>query len=191
MTSNGMKVIDIKYRLFDIADTLRSSKTKVSVSCKLEVAEIVLHLMATKKHFGLFVILGWQDKWNSFTDISDSNQDIFQKHDINISDYESSYKDIASTVNFDGAILIGSKGNIMHSGINIEGLRPKVIADKINPGKFKDLSEQFGFKEKVHTRHLAAIASSYTFKGTTVFTVSEESDAFHIYEEGKIIYESR
>ena len=91
---------------------------------------------------------------------------------------------------FDGAILIDKNGQIMHSGIIIEGLRPRVIAEKLNPGKFKDLSEQFGFKGKVHSRHLSAITASYIFKGTSVFTVSEENDSFHIFERGKIVYQT-
>ena len=184
-----MRVGDIKDILFDIADVLKASKAKLPTSLKLKVAEIVLHLMATKKHFGLFVILGWQNKWNNLTDISDSSQDIFKKHHINVSNYEVSYKDIAATVDFDGAILVDSNGVIIHSGVIIEGLRPKIVAHKVNPGRFKDLSDQFGFKEKVHTRHLAAITSSYVFKGTTIFTVSEENDALHIFECGKIAYE--
>jgi len=95
---------------------------------------------------------------------------------------------LESTLDFDGAILVDKNGNILDSGIIIEGLRPKVIANKIHPGKFKDLSEQFGFKGKVHSRHLSAITASYIFKGTTVLTVSEENDSFHVFERGKIVY---
>ena len=98
-------------------------------------------------------------------------------------------KEVGSTVNFDGAILINGKGRIMSSGVILEGLRPRAVASKINPGHFSDLSEQLGFKQKVHSRHLFAIASSYTFKGTTVFTISEETNTFHIYEGGRIVYE--
>lgn len=158
---------------------------------KLKVAELILSLLKRRKEFGLFVILGWQRKWSKFTDISDKTQDIFAKRHINIMKIKeklSARHDVSTTINFDGAILIDRKGNVIHSGIIIEGLRPKIIAQKINPGRFKDLSEQFGFKEKVHSRHLAAIASSYIFKKTTVFTVSEETGNFHIFENGKIIY---
>jgi DNA integrity scanning protein DisA with diadenylate cyclase activity len=37
-------------------------------------------------------------------------------------------------------------------------------------------------------RHIAAITSSYLFKDTTIFTVSEETNALHIFENGKIVY---
>ncbi len=84
--------------------------------------------------------------------------------------------------------ILDKDGNILDSGIIIEGLRPKIVANKIHPGKFKDLSQQFGFKGKVHSRHLSAIAASYIFKGTTVFTVSEENDSFHVFENGRIVY---
>ena len=102
--------------------------------------------------------------------------------------YKSHKHDIETTINFDGAILVNSRGDVVHSGIIIEGLRPRVVADKLNPGRFGDLSEQFGFGEKVHSRHLSAITCSYIFKGTTVFTVSEESDSFHVFEAGRVIY---
>jgi len=71
----------------------------------------------------------------------------------------------------------------------IEDLKPKEAAEKINPHhRFPDLSSRFGFKQKVHMRHLAAITSSFIFKGTTVFTVSEETGHLHIFERGKIAY---
>jgi DNA integrity scanning protein DisA with diadenylate cyclase activity len=185
-----MKVLDIKQQLYKIEEALKGSKNRISISLKLEASDIALRLMTSKKNFGLFIILGWLDKWNKYTDISDRGQDIFEKHHINLENMAESYKHIASTIDFDGAILIAPDGEVVHSGVIIEGLRPRIIAAKLNPGEFKDLSEQFGFNEKVHARHLAAIASSYVFKKTTVFTISEESDSFHIYEEGKIIYET-
>lgn len=168
---------------------LTNSKIKLSLELKLKVAKIMLGLMNQKTGFGLFVIVGWKDKWRSHTDMPDAAQDIYVKHHQNILEHYKSHKyDIETTINFDGAILIDSKGNIVHSGIIIEGLKPRVVANKINPGHFKDLSEQFGFKKKVHSRHLSAITASYIFKGTTVMTVSEETNSFHIFENGKIAF---
>ena len=181
--------IEIKKVLSEIKKSIRNSKAKTDPSLKLKVAELILGLMNKKGGFGLFVILGWKDKWRSYTDLPDAEQDIYVKHPVNIRRLGSGTKyDIAATVDFDGAILIDSKGNIVHSGIIIEGLKPRSVADKINPGKFKDLSEQFGFKQKVHSRHLSAITCSYIFDGTTVFTVSEENDSFHVFEHGQIAY---
>lgn len=190
---NRTKQIDVNKILAKISEALKKSKTQVSLNIKLTLSEVVLSVMNRRQAFGLFVILGWQDKWNSFTDVPDSNQDIYKKHHVNLKGLvkEGKHYGVESTLDFDGAILIDKDGNILDSGIIIEGLRPKVIANKINPGKFKDLSEQFGFKGKVHSRHLSAITASYIFKGTTVFTVSEENDSFHVFENGRIVYEKQ
>jgi len=175
--------------LKELKVVFRGSKIKFPEKLRLKTSKIILQLMNRKRGFGLFVILGWKSRWNKYTDMPDMQQDIYKKHHQNLFKHYHSHKhDIETTVNFDGAILIDAKGNIVHSGIIIEGLRPGVVADRINPGKFKDLSEQFGFKGKVHSRHLSAITASYIFQGTTVFTVSEENDSFHVFENGKIIY---
>lgn len=178
-----------KAQLESFACSLAESRVDIPAELKLRTAEMILRVMARKKrHFGLFVILGWQRKWNDHLDISDDDQDIFEGRRIDIMRGERGVEDIASTVDFDGAILIDRRGFIVHSGVFIEGLRPRVAAQKINPGKFSDLSEQFGFETKVHARHLSAITASYVFKGTTVYTVSEENDAFHIFEGGRILH---
>jgi len=187
---NGSRTINIEKTILGVQRALKQSKTLVPLEYKLMLSRGILNLMNHRRGFGLFVILGWQDKWNNFTDIPDSSQDIYKKHHVNLRDIvkEGRRFRVESTLDFDGAILIDRNGQIVHSGIIIEGLRPKVIAEKLNPGKFKDLSEQFGFKGKVHSRHLSAITASYIFKGTTVFTVSEENDSFHVFEKGKIVY---
>lgn len=185
----------IKKTILEIAKVLKKSKTSVATGSKLKVSEVILNIMARRKRFGLFVILGWQSKWHKYTDISDAGQDIFNKHHTNLftrtCPTKNSHHDIATTLDFDGAILVDKNCVVTHSGVVIEGLRPSVVANKLNPGNFRDLSEQFGFRGKVHTRHLSAITSSYVFPGTTVLTVSEETGDFHIFEEGKIIYSTK
>lgn len=182
----------ISKQLSKIASTLLESRVNIPFPVKMRVAEVILNLMYRRtKHFGLFIIVGWRREWSDHLVISDSEQDIYGKHHTNLMEIkkrEIKKYAISTTVNFDGAILINKDGEILRSGVLIEGLRPKVVAEKINPGTFKDLSEQFGFKNKVHTRHLSAITASYIFKNTTVFTVSEEDDSFHIFEKGKIVY---
>lgn len=184
------KHIDVEKALESIRKATSGSKVELPFLLKKRLGRLILKLMNRRDGFGLFVILGWQKKWNKFTDMPDSKQDLYARHHVNVMEVgkRDVYYDIESTVNFDGAILVDEKGNILHSGIMIEGLKPHEVADKINPGKFKDLSEQFRFKEKVHLRHLSAISASYIFKNTTVFTVSEENDSFHIFEKGRIVY---
>ena len=177
-----------------IVEVFKKSEISLPLPLKIKVSELVLNLMLSQKNFGLFVIFGWQDKWQEYTDISDSTQDIFVLHHVNVAEIENHadwYREVESTVGFDGAILIDVNGEIVHSGVMIEGLRPRLIAETINPGQFKDLSDQFGFKHKVHTRHLSAITASYIFKDTTVFTVSEETGILHIFENGRIVYSTK
>lgn len=184
-----VRKLKVRKILNELKVVFKKSKIKFPEKLRLKMSKIILELMNRKRGFGLFIILGWQNKWRKYTDLPDVKQDIYLKHHQNILKHYKSHKhDIETTINFDGAILIDKNGQIMHSGIIIEGLRPRVIAEKLNPGKFKDLSEQFGFKGKVHSRHLSAITASYIFKGTTVFTVSEENDSFHIFENGRIVY---
>ncbi len=182
--------LKVRKILNELEAVFKGSQIRFPEKLRLKTSKVILQLMNRKRGFGIFVVVGWKNKWRKYTDLPDAQQDIYVKHHQNILKHYRSHKhDIETTVNFDGAILIDANGNIVHSGIIIEGLRPRVIAGKINPGKFKDLSEQFGFKGKVHSRHLSAITASYIFKGTTVFTVSEENDSFHVFEGGKIVYQ--
>lgn len=178
-------------QLESLAESLTASHAKLPVEVKLKTAELILRLMRRRKGFGLFVILGWHRRWHRYIAEADIEQDIYDAHPLNIMRLrpeDHPKNDVATTVHFDGAILINARGVIVHSGVVVEGMRPSVVARKLNPGKFRDLSEQFGFETKVHTRHLSAIAASYVFKGTTVFTVSEENDAFHVFEGGRIVH---
>ncbi len=184
-----IRKLDPKKLLSEIENSLRNSEARASLSREMGVAEIILKICRRKKEkFGMFVILGWRKKWwKKYAGIADETQDIFRRHHLNIN--QASIK-IQKTVNFDGAILINKKGEIIDSGILIEGLRPTKTAFKVNPGNklSDDLSKRFGFKEKVHMRHLSAISASYELKGTTIYTVSEETGDFHIFEKGRIIF---
>ena len=76
-----MQIERIPQILEEIKEKLNYSKVSLSRELKLEVAHKILNIMVSKsKHFGLFVIVGWKDRWNTYTDISDSYQDIFTKH---------------------------------------------------------------------------------------------------------------
>ncbi len=70
----------------------------------------------------------------------------------------------------------------------IEGLRPTEVAEKLKLPEEEDLSSRFGFKVKVHTRHLSGISASYQLKDTTVYTISRKTNDLRIFEKGKIVY---
>jgi len=181
-----------KKELLAIASALATSEVPLKFEYKLRIAAVLLNLRRDlKRKFGMFVIFGWDEKYREkYTDIPDSTQDIFKKHHFNI--FSESETKITSrfrkTVNFDGAILIDEEGNVLDSGVFLVDLNPKKVAEELYPEKRGDLSDRFGFIKKVHTRHLSAIAASYELKNTTVFTVSEETGDFHIFEKGKIVY---
>jgi hypothetical protein len=197
---------DPEKELRRIEKALEKSNSAIPVALKLRMAKIILVLTQRRKKFGLFVILGWSDsRWKKFADTPDASQDLFKQRHVNIMKVPNSARrpapqtrssdgkrrgrgGIVNTVNFDGAILIDARGNVLHSGAMIEGLRPRATAHKLNPRTAPDLSTQFGFRRKVHMRHIAAITSSYLFRNTTIFTVSEETDDLHIFEGGKIVY---
>lgn len=169
---------------------LARSETKLPFALKLKMAELMLNLMRRRKNFGMFVILGWKAEWQGYADTPDASQDLFARRRANIMKISPGQEEIGinHTVNFDGAILIDGHGNVLHSGVMIEGLRPRATAHKLNPHRAGDLSARFGFERKVHMRHIAAITSSHLFKNTTVFTISEETNDFHIFEYGRIVY---
>lgn len=181
-----------KKEIISIASVLVKSEVPLRFEYKMRIAAILLNLRRDlKKRFGMFVIFGWNKKYcEKYIDTPDVTQDIFKGQHFNIFS-ESETKTIAhfkKTVNFDGAILIDAEGNVINSGIFLVGLHPKEVARRLSSKKTGDLSNRFGFVKKVHTRHISAITASYEIKNTTVFTVSEETGDFHIFEKGKIIY---
>lgn len=183
-----------------IEGALGASNIDLPIFYKLRIAEFVIRLRKSfHKKFGLFIIFGWSKRWNEYADIVDSSQDIFHKHHIRIFRFgQRSIQDlndqrfisshIRKLINFDGAILINKSGQIVDSGVYIEGLKPRAMARVVNPRAAGDLSNRFGFKKKVHARHISAITASHIFKNTTVYTLSEETGDFHIFEGGKIVY---
>ncbi|OGY97094.1 MAG: hypothetical protein A2128_02455 [Candidatus Liptonbacteria bacterium GWC1_60_9] len=184
-----------------VESCLADSGVALPMLYKLRLAEFVLRLRKRfHKKFGLLIVFGWQNKWlKKYADLPDASQDIFKKHPVRIFRFQGEAlqdlgnerfisKHLRELVNFDGAILVDKKGAIVRSGVYLEGLRPKIVVEKLYPGHASDLSSRFGFRKKVHARHLAAITVSYVLRGTTVYTLSEETGDFHIFERGKIVY---
>ena len=113
-------------KLRHIQRALLRSSTTIPFDVKSKMAELILTLMEYRKDFGIFIILGWkQKKWDRYADTPDISQDIFAQNNRNIMDIpppRQRRKGIIQTVNFDGAILIDGKGNILHSGVMIANL---------------------------------------------------------------------
>ncbi|MBI5153472.1 MAG: DNA integrity scanning protein DisA nucleotide-binding domain protein [Parcubacteria group bacterium] len=173
-----------------IKNVLKEESIQKSHDDKMRLLELILKLASRrKKMFGLFVIFGWEEVWNDqYAVFPDSSQDLFSTTKQSIFD-EKSLKKISATVDFDGAILVDHKGLILHSGVILEGLRPSKLPGAVASSQMKgDFSACLGFKKKVHARHMAAITSSYELKGTTVYTVSEETGDVHMFEEGRIVF---
>ncbi len=142
-----------------IKNVLKEESLQKSHDDKMRLLELILKLASRrKKMFGLFVIFGWEKKWNDlYAVFPDSSQDLFSTTEQSIFD-EKSLKKISATVDFDGAILLNHEGTILHSGVILEGLRPSRLALAIAPIDTKgDFSVRLGFKKKVHARHMAAI----------------------------------
>jgi len=160
---------------------------------KLKVYEILLELRRQiRKKFGLLIVLGWRREWNEkYISMPDATQNIFRAHchfDLKHASFRHAVSVIKKTIDFDGAIIITCEGIIIGSGLYLENFHPKEVVKILHPTKTEDLSSAFGFAQKVHTRHLAAIAASYTLRGTTVFVLSEEDNTIRIMEKGRIIW---
>jgi DNA integrity scanning protein DisA with diadenylate cyclase activity len=179
-----------KHELAQARLALEQSHTEVPFALKTKMAELMLDLMRRRTKFGMFVILGWKPEWQSYAVTPDASQDVFIQRRANIIKMSLRPEEdhIVNTRNFDGAILVDGNGNILRSGVMIEGLRPSATANELHPHRTGDLSTRFGFRRKVHVRQLAAITSSYLFKGTTIFTISEETGDLHIFENGLIVH---
>lgn len=163
----------------------------LSVDLKLKIHSLLIALKKeNKKPFGMIVVFGWRRKWNKkYAAFPDITQNIFKKVKVNLrNDFHSDLvQTLKRTLDFDGAILINKKGNFSASGVYLANIAPNEVA-KILYSSAVDLSTAFGFKKKVHMRHLAGIAASYILKGTTVFVLSEEDGSLRIFEEGKIVW---
>ncbi len=169
----------------------RKSRNDIDPRLKIKILEILkLLIKKSKKPFGMIIILGWRREWNEkYAAILDETQNMFEDKNYNLKDLslQKAVKLFLSLKDFDGAVLINREGKIIASGVYLINLNPKKCLEKLKL-KGEDLSEAFGFKEKVHTRHITAITASLLLDNTTVFTVSEESQTIRIYENGKIIY---
>ncbi len=167
------------------------SKNDIDPRLKIKLLEVLKALVKrSKKPFGMLVILGWRREWNAqYSALLDETQNLFEekRYDLKDMNIDELVKVFSMLKNFDGAVLINKEGIIIASGIYLINLNPKKALEKLKL-RGEDLSQAFGFKEKVHTRHITAITASLILDSTTVYTVSEESQVIRMYENGHIIY---
>lgn len=175
-----------------LVSALLKNESALDIDLKIKIYNLLLALRKdAKRPFGMLIVLGWQKQWNKkYVGFPDITQNIFRNNKISLR--SDSYNDIAQivkkTMDFDGAILINAKGDFIASGVYLTDIKPQEIAKILHQSTAVDLSTSFGFKRKVHMRHLAGIATSYILKETTVFVLSEEDGSLRIFEEGRIVW---
>jgi len=195
VTNHLENLVKIKFFSNDenyiIQNILKNPSNDLDVEVKIKILEALKYMVKRSKiNFGMLIVYGWKREWNKeYAYILDENQNLFEEKNYNIKNL--SVKKIVNIFNqlrtFDGAILINKEGKILASGVFLINLNPLKVMERMNL-KGEDLSDVFGFKSKVHTRHITAITASYILPNTTVYTVSEEEKIIRIYEKGKIIY---
>ena len=175
-----------------LANVLSHSKEGALPELKLKIYHVLKRLKKRRrKPFGMLIVLGWKREWmRRHASLPDKTQNVFAGRPF---DFANASEDravdvLAQIAEFDGAILMSEKGEIMASGIYLEAMQTKRVAEILAPDHAADMSAAFGFIKKVHTRHMAGIAASYWLRGTTVFVVSEEDGSIRIFENGKIIF---
>jgi DNA integrity scanning protein DisA with diadenylate cyclase activity len=175
-----------------LLNVLAHSHDGATPELKLKLYELLYRLrQRRRKPFGMIVVLGWQREWNRrYASLPDKTQNLFRSRPFDLRDppLERLLEKFSQLADFDGAVLVNRDGEIVASGMYLESMTPKKVAEILNPDHSEDLSAAFGFMKKVHTRHLAAISASFWLSGATVFVVSEEDGSIRIFENGKIIW---
>jgi len=186
--------IDQVQDLRALEDRLAESDVNIDPTLKSRVYEILLGIQQGNINGeydmpGMFVVLGYnpqnQIHLQRYSE-PDKDQNIFGDNP-HVIDSETEV-DMQSTMNFDGAVLIDQNGYVTDSGIYVRNIDPIEVLEEMGIENNRDLSDRFGFSDKVHARHLAAICASYLMPGTTTFTLSEETGILRVFEAGKILY---
>lgn len=175
-----------------LANVLAHSVEGAAPELKLKIYQTLKRLKKRRRRpFGMLIVLGWKREWmKEYASFPDRTQNKFaqKQFDFAHASDDRALETLAGIADFDGAVLANEKGEMIASGVYLERIETKKVAEILNPAKAEDLSEAFGFTKKVHTRHLAGIAASWRLKGATVFVVSEEDGSIRIFERGRIIF---
>jgi len=198
--------------LYDIKVDFRDRRIKKKEGGFLKnlvnyVTNYVSQLFSHKK-CGAIVVLGYkQDHDACFYPM---HTDLVEETGL---EYNLKYKDSAygllrdAATNTDGAVLIDSDGKIAATGIYLNGfslkdvvkervsrygVKAEYLQDVVNikgPKIRRNLSELFGFREKVGTRHINASAVSQILPDVLIYTLSEESidPKIRVFYQGNIV----
>jgi DNA integrity scanning protein DisA with diadenylate cyclase activity len=173
-----------------IVKLFQASENEKAGFLKLKLYSLLKALQKRRRsEFGMLAVFGWRKDWFvDYASFPDATQNLFSVKPVSLAElsFDRALDLFIQLSYFDGAILVDKNGRILASGVYLENMRPKTVAEKLCKKKTSDLSEAFGFVQKVHTRHLSGIACSYKLKGTAVFVISEESNALRVFEKGKI-----
>lgn len=175
-----------------LLNILAHAKDGAAPELKLKIYHTLKRLKKRRrKPFGMLIVLGWKREWmKKYASLPDKTQNLFaaRTFDFAGATEERAVETLAQLADFDGAILMSEKGEIIASGIYLESMHAKRLVKILGPDHASDMSAALGFAKKVHTRHMAGIAASYWLKGVTVFVVSEEDGSIRIFENGRIIF---
>ncbi|MFH1209665.1 MAG: hypothetical protein V1663_02660 [archaeon] len=162
------------------------------------VTNYVSQLFSHKK-CGAIVVLGYkQDHDACFYPM---HTDLVEERGL---EYNLRYQDAAegllmdAATGTDGAVLIDSDGNIAATGIYLNGFSLRDVVKTRDPNYVfkgrgsktkRNLSQLFGFREKVGTRHINASAVSQILPDVLVYTLSEEcpDPKIRIFYQGNIV----
>jgi len=174
----------LKMEQNSLEEILALSNPFVSQRHKKRVYELLAYLRKCKEDAGTIVILGCKDYVSTYTKPMD--EDLFKKNPVSIY-HEDAGQMLEESLHYDGAVLVSDDGIITNSGMYIRADPVEVLEEQGIPNG-RDLSDRFGFKEKVGTRHCSAKAASYLMPDATIFVLSEESRGIRIFEKGRTIY---
>lgn len=165
----------------------KQSDVKNDMKHKKAILNIIKELgQETKEKFGILILLGYNHSRHKDYILTMSNSKNMFNGKKSILDEEVK-ESIKKTIFYDGAILVLRDGTLEKSGVQLDIDLIKFL-NTMKLDWNKDLASQLGFTNSVSMRHLSGISSSLQFKGTTVFTRSEETGDIRAYEEGKIIF---
>jgi hypothetical protein len=171
----------------DLELILKSSSANIPEIHKIKTYALLSELQEKSPVcFGIIAALGYEPGRDSEY-VSAMCRDYFKKIPVNIHD-GSALKRLLETVCSDGAVLIDSAGEIIHSGMYLAYKSHKEVLKGVNAKRNGSLPERFGFCEDVGTRHISAVCASYRMPDTMVYIISEETGRMRVFEKGRIIY---